>query len=243
VKAGGALVVIDDDADPFNKVREWWNTGDMHFATPRHHLFDKLGLPHDATAQHKVGQGLVIFEKRSPSALSRAAGGADMVRSSIKHAMAETAQTWKESSALVLRRGPYIVAAGLADPADTTPVALKGRFIPLFDAVQPVVNQFAISPGVRALLVDLDRYPKDHLGVVAAACCVTNQKVTDNSIAFDAIGQAETSAVVSILLPRPPHSVTIEGEMLKADAFDYTDGVLRIRFPNRAQTMRVSIAR
>ena len=37
VKAGGALIVIDDDRDPFHKVREWWNTGDdaiRHAAAP-----------------------------------------------------------------------------------------------------------------------------------------------------------------------------------------------------------------
>ena len=35
VKAGGALIVVDDDGDPYNAVREWWNTGKMKFATPR----------------------------------------------------------------------------------------------------------------------------------------------------------------------------------------------------------------
>jgi hypothetical protein len=61
VKGGGALIVIDDDRDPFHKVREWWNTGEMNYATPRHHLFDKLGLAHDATGSHKVGDGAVVL--------------------------------------------------------------------------------------------------------------------------------------------------------------------------------------
>jgi hypothetical protein len=243
VKAGGALVVVDDDRDPFHKVREWWNTGEMHYATPRHHLFDKLGLAPDATGQHTVGRGTVSFENHSPSRLSRSEGGAGRIRAAVTQAMAATGQTWKESPALVLRRGPYIVAAGLEFAGDTTPVTLKGRFIPLFDPAQPVVTAYTIGAGVRGLLVDLDRYPSDHVGVVAAACRVTNEEVTNESLRFDTIGQADTNAVVSLLLPHPPKSVTVDGKALDADAFDHKDGVLRVRFPNRAETTRVSVAR
>ena len=39
---GGALVVVDDDGDPYNAVREWWNTAPHSFATPRQHLFEAL---------------------------------------------------------------------------------------------------------------------------------------------------------------------------------------------------------
>src|SRR5207253_3110973 len=119
VKAGGALIVFDDDCDPFHKVREWWNSGGMHYATPRHHLFDKLGLAHDATGQHKVGRGVVVFESRSPSRLSRWEGGANIVRAAVQQGMAATGQAWKESPALVLRRGPYIIAAGLESATET----------------------------------------------------------------------------------------------------------------------------
>jgi hypothetical protein len=244
VKAGGALIVIDDDRDPFHRVREWWNTADMHYATPRHHLFDKLGLAHDATGRHKVGQGTVIFESRSPSRLSRSDTGADVVRDAAKQAMTATGQTWNESPALILRRGPFIIAAGLDDVArETKPLTLEGRFIPLFDAAQPVVNEFTVAPGARVLLVDLDRYPKDHVGVVAAACRVTNEKVTSGSVSFDTIGQAETNAVVSLLLPQAPRRVTLNGQALPPEAFDHQDGVLRVRFANRAEMIRVAIER
>ena len=62
-----------------------------------------------------------------------------------------------------------------------TPVTRKGRFIPLFDAAQPVVYEYPVGPDVRGLLVDLDRYPKDHVGVIAAACRVTNETVTSET--------------------------------------------------------------
>ena len=243
VKAGGALVVIDDDRDPFNKVREWWNTGAMHFATPRQHLFDKLGIAPDVTEQQKVGQGTVVFLNRSPSALSRSDGGAEQVRIAVKRAMTATGQSWTESPALVLRRGPYIVAAGLDAAADSSPMRLKGRLIPLFDSTQPVVDEYTVGAGARGLLVDLDRFPRGHVGVIAAACRVTNQKVTSESITFDTIGQAETNAVVSVLMPKAPRSVTINGKTLDAGAMDFENGVLRIRFPNSAETINVDVSR
>ena len=243
VKAGGALIVADDDLDSFNKVREWWNTGELHYDTPRYHLFDTLGLAHHATGEHKVGKGAVVFVDRAPSRLSRCHGGADRVRDAVQRGMKATAQTWKESPALVLRRGPYIVVAGIDDGASQAKtVTLKGRFIPLFDAAQPLVKEYRVTPGVRGLLVDLDRYPKDFIGVIAAACRVSNEEVTSASVSFDAIGQAETNAVVSMLVPRSPTQVTMGGNPATPDAFDYADGVLRLRFTNRAETIRISIA-
>ena len=45
VRDGGALVVVDDDSDPYNAVREWWNTAPHSYKTPRQHLFEALGIP------------------------------------------------------------------------------------------------------------------------------------------------------------------------------------------------------
>jgi hypothetical protein len=185
----------------------------------------------------------VIFESRSPSRLSRSNDGAERVVEAVKQAMNSTGQSWKESTALVLRRGPYIIAAGLDAASNNAPVTLKGRFIPLFDAAQSVVNNYTVAPGSRGLLVDLDRYPKDFTGVIAAACHVSNEAVTDESIALDTIGQDGTNAVVSVLMPRAPKRVLNDGEALAPAAFDYSNGVLRMRFPNRARTLHITIAR
>ena len=98
VRAGGALVVIDDDQDPFNQVREWWNTGEKHFATPRHDLFVDLGLPHNAVGTTKVGNGFVIYASLSPAELSHVADGAIQVRRLVREAMRSINVQWKESS-------------------------------------------------------------------------------------------------------------------------------------------------
>src|SRR4029077_12893378 len=70
VRDGGALVVVDDDSDPYNTLREWWNTAPRAYKSPRHHLFEALGLSADSTGLHKVGKGVVIREAQSPAALT-----------------------------------------------------------------------------------------------------------------------------------------------------------------------------
>ena len=70
VRNGGALVVVDNDRDPYNKVREWWNKAPLAFQTPRQPLFEVLGLPRDATGTHKVDRGVVIRADLSPAALT-----------------------------------------------------------------------------------------------------------------------------------------------------------------------------
>jgi len=136
-----------------------------------------------------------------------------------------------------------VIAAGLSNAGAAELPKLTGRFIPLFDASQPVVTEFAVGRGVRGLLVDLDRYPADYAGVVAAACRVRNEKATANSITFDADGQSDTDAVVSVVLPAAPKSVSVGGKRLDGDGAAYRDGVLRLRFPNSPTAIPVLIAR
>lgn len=240
VNDGGALVVVDDDKDPFHAVREWWNEGDTKYATPRHHLFDKLGVGRGATGATRVGKGVVVYAAKSPAAISRAKDGADQVRDFTKQAMVATNVEWKETGALVLKRGPYIVAGGLDEKVQgTEPVTLRGRFIPLFDAKLPVITEYKVTPGARGLLVDLDAMPK--VGVVAAACRYGETTITDNAIAFATDGQADTNGVVCVKVPAEPKTVTLNGTPLAAGAYDYADGLVRIRMANAPDVTRVKI--
>jgi hypothetical protein len=241
VKNGGGLVVIDDDKDPYNKVREWWNSGEKKLDTPRHDLFDALAVARDAAGVTKVGKGVVIFASKSPARLSHTQGGSDEVRELVKQAMSSTGVTWTEASALVLRRGPYIIAAGCADPAITAPpFSLHGRFIPLFDSTLPVVTDVNVAPGSRAVLVDLDATPK--VGIVAAACRTRETKIDANSIQFTIDGIGQTPGVVCLKIPSAPKSVTIDDKEVGSDAQEFKDGILRVRFANTPDARRVSIS-
>lgn len=241
VKNGGGLVVIDDDKDPYNQVREWWNSGEKKLATPRHDLFDTLGVARHAAGVTKVGKGAVVYAPKSPAALSHAREGAEQVRDLVKQAMNETGVTWNEASALVLRRGPYIIAAGCDDPAITAPpFALHGRFIPLFDSALPVITDFSVAPGSRAVLVDLDAAPK--VGIVAAACRTRETKIESNAIQFTIDGIDQTPGVVCLKTPSAPKTVTIDDKAIESGAKEFKDGLLRIRFTNTSDARRLSVS-
>jgi hypothetical protein len=244
VRAGGALVVVDDDKDSFHQVKEWWNTAPMAYATPRLHLFEQLGLPADAKFPAKVGAGWVFQDPVSPAALTYQSDGGRRVTSLVHAAADKIGLRWAVSNALVLRRGPYIVAAGLDESTpDSSPAVVRGKLVPLFDENLPVVDSFEIKEGVRQLLLDLSTLPKDKVGVVAAACRARGETVTNESIKFRADGLEGSRAVLRIAMPGAPKAVTVGGVAQGSDAYDFADGTLRIRFTNSAAGVEVVIQR
>ena len=115
---------------------------------------------------------------------------------------------------------------------------LRGRFIPLFDAAMPVVNEFTVKAGTRALLVDLDAMPP--IGVVAAACRVTNTKQSSNAIEFDTDGIDQTNGLICLKLPAAASTVTVNGQPI--DTHEYRDGLLRIRLDNTTEMRHVVVS-
>ncbi len=242
VRAGGALVVVDDDQDPYNAVKDWWNSAPNAYKTPRAHLFGVLGLGADVSGVHRVGKGIVIREKLSPADLSREENGGETVRKIVMQAAASVGLPWQETNALLLRRGPYLVGAGLDESLPGAPSAtLKGRFIDLFDAELPVQTQVTLSPGKRSLLLDLERFPAGRARVVVAACRVRDEVVEGKTLRFRATGIAQTGAVVRIVLPAPPQSVRIDNQPLAASQFDFEAGTLRLRFPNSPDGVQAEV--
>ncbi len=242
VRQRGALVVVDDDNDPFHKIREWWNTAPNAFATPRHHLFEKLGLPADATGAHKVGKGTVVRLNSSPAALTYQKTGAETVRTAVRGALGAIGERWVTAGGFVLRRGPYIVAAGIDESAaDRRPDALRGRFVNLFSGELSFTRSIDITPGLRGLFVDLDRFPRGRPRIVAAACRVRDEKVSGGSFRFHAEGIAETPGVVRIILPAAPREVLADGKPVPASDYDWEDGTLRLRFPNTPEGVAIEV--
>jgi hypothetical protein len=242
VRAGGALVVVDNDGDPYNSVKDWWNTTPLSYKTPRIHLFETLGLDPGVTGAHRVGKGFVIRESLSPAALSRDSRGGDRLRQIVAQAAAAVKLPWLEANALVLRRGPYVVAAGLDESVPGAPeTILKGRYINLFDATLPVQSIVALSPNKRTLLVDLNRFPAKRARVVAAACRVRNEEVDGKTLSFHATGIAESNATVLMTLPEAPVQVILNGQRQNPSQYEFKGGLLRIRFANSPDGVPVVI--
>jgi hypothetical protein len=239
VKAGGTLIVVDDDADPYNHVREWWNTGTYHYATPRLDLFRRLGLPDSPSGPQRVGQGVVLYDNESPAKLSHQEGGAQKIRDLCATAARAANVNWEESPALVLHRGPYVVAAVL--PSATEPVSLTGHFIPLFDPALPVVDHVLLRPNRRQLLVDLDRLRDRQPCIASATGRVTGERQADNSLSFAISGIDNTECTVQIASGSKPATVTVAGRQLNSDEWTYADGVLRLHFENAVDARAVIV--
>ena len=242
VRNGGALVIVDNDGDPYNKVREWWNKAPLAFQTPRQHLFEALGLARDATGFHKVGRGVVVRADVSPAALTYQKDGADTIRKMAEQAAKAVKLPWKESNTLILHRGPYVVASGLDESVPhAKPVVLKGRYINLFDADLPVLSSVTLSPDSRYLLFDLDAVKGSTPSVVAAACRVRNEQSDGKTLRFETDGIGDTQAVVRIASKAKPTEVMIGGKKVEQDQYQYAEGTIRLRFPNSVESLSVEV--
>lgn len=243
VRAGGSLIVIDDDKDPYNAVREWWNTAPFAYQTPRQHLFKELGIDPNAKGLSKVGTGSVLYAPISPAALSRDPKGDQAIEELGRKAAASIQLQWKETSSLVLRRGPYVVAAGLDESAmQGHPYVLRGRFIDLFDSTQSSVVNPELAPNSRKLMIDLAVAEKDGKPrIVAAACRVKDVTTTLHALSFHADGIADTHAVVTIFLPQQPVRVKLGGKAMDKGQYHYENHLLRVEFQNSTEEIPVEV--
>jgi hypothetical protein len=247
VKAGGILIFVDDDSDPYNSVESWWNdkSKGMFHDAPRAHLFAQLGLAKDVPAgTHTIGKGLLMYDKRSPAALSRQKDGATEILALVAAACERAAISYRETNYFALRRGPYLIAAGLAESRAPDIKTLTGSFVNLFDPDLPILDTAALAPGSRYLLIDLGRINRTKPVILAAACKTLDTKVTaDGSLVCHAEGPDRVEAVVRIALPHEPAEVTIDEHPLPAAARTWHAGskTVLLRFPNSAQGRRLTV--
>lgn len=224
VRKGGALIVIDDDRDPYLGVREWWNNEPLAYATPRQQLFEKLGIAKDATGQSSVGKGFVVRIADSPAALSYRSDGAALVRKTAQEAAQQIHLPWKESSAFVLRRGPYLIAAQFDESTAQQATTLNGHFIDLFDATLPIRTSVSLTPGTRKLLFDLDAVSSKDPGIVAAAGRVKDQTYRNGELRFTMDGIAGTNGVVRLKSPYSVKEVQVAEKVL--DPSSWTEEIV-----------------
>ena len=205
VKRGGTLIFFGQ-GDAFDGIGAWWNKAG--FAHPREHLLSVLGLAHTTDAGlHACGSGAVILISDSPVKLALSSSGAERVRSAARVALARHGHEWPCRDVIVLRRGPYVIGAGLSEGAHPHPYRLKGVYIDLFDAGLAVVRNPRLAPGTRRLLYDLVRGDPGGAWVVAASGRVANEYADEHSLTCTIQGATDTRLVLRMLLPRSPQRV------------------------------------
>ena len=123
--------MVDDDTDPYNQVQEWWNSNGLSYLTPREHLFEQLGLAGNREvakrAGVKVGKGSAFWLRENPATLTASAEGGVRLIQSVKQVAALSKLKWRKTNYLQLRRGPYLIAAGLDESIVAEAWALRGR--------------------------------------------------------------------------------------------------------------------
>ena len=256
VRRGGVLVVCDDDSDPYNSVREWWNSDGRHYATPREQLFEQLGLQGRddlpvvrgrAAARpyqmENVGKGGVIWLRENPAKLAAGADGDKQIVEVVKQAVTRAKLKWRETTYLLLRRGPYIVAAGLDDSVAGEPKVLRGRFVNLFDPDLRVQKSITLVPQARFFLIDLDAEKGGgNARVLASACKALPVKSGDaKAFSLEVEGVANTSARVLLHCAKAPAAVTLAGQPLKDFEYSAADHLLWVRFVNESRARELSV--
>jgi hypothetical protein len=243
VKHGGVLVVCDRDADPYLQVREWWNSDGNHFATPREHLFQLLGLDQAITPDRliPVGHGGVIWIRERPADLTTSREGAEKIVSLAKLASQKAGQKWRETNYLLLQRGPYIIGSGLDEPMSDEPHVLHGRFVNLFDAGLAVTNEVSIVPRSRWFLLDLDAAQTGKTHLLASACRSVLKEQNTREISFTVEGVGDTPAIALLESPKAPQSVTLDGQPVTQFEYASRERLLWIHFANDAAPHELSV--
>jgi hypothetical protein len=233
VRAGGALIVWDDDSDPYNRVREWWNSDGRAYATPREHLFEQLGLASQAGSLVTVGQGVVWWQRENPVQAAANAEAEARLIAAVQAAAARVKLPWRETNYLLLERGPYVIAAGLDESVAGEPKNLRGRFVSLFDPELGVCREIAVAPGTRLFLLDLDKIAPSVPTVLASACkALPVRSAVKSESRWQVEGVACTPAVVLIHSPLAPTRVTLAGAPLDQWRWDPAERLAWVHFSN-----------
>jgi len=242
VKSGGALVVCDDDGDPYNAVRDWWNTAAMNYATPREHLFEQLGLKGSVSETNRVGKGAVIWLRENPAAIAASADAESRLAGVVKQAAEHARLKWRETNYLLLRRGPYVIAAGLDESPASGSKELRGKFVNLFDPELRVQTVFTLRPGSRYMLLDLEKARGHEPGVLAAACKVVKGKANSGRLSYFVEGVGGTLAVVLLRIPAGSHpSFDLADGAIASLDHDSSEHLAWVRFSNESKPREFSV--
>ena len=215
VKAGGCLVFVDNDRDPYNQVKSWWNgPGAESCRTPRESLFALLGLAGGSGAgSYSVGKGTLFFDGSSPAALSYLPDGSVKVRELVRAACAAAKLEYRETDHMVLRRGPYLIGVGLEGAPSGTAHELQGHFIDLFAPRNPIAKSFKLAPGQVSFLYDVDRVRDAFPRVLVSACKLVEPREKRAGVfQFQTYGPDRTESLAYVGLKRAPRQVGVDAQ-------------------------------
>ena len=253
VKKGGVLVYCGKDDDPFQKVMEWWNTKDNHYAAPSEHLFQRLGIRPQASVSgpqsFAVGAGKVYVIRQDPKTFVMQEAGDTAYIRVLKTAYEKDAAagTLVFKNSLYLERGMYDIAAVMDEGVSPEPLTIKGPVIDLFDPTLPVLESKEVPAGSQTFLVDLNRVdPKTAPRVLASASRIYQEQKSGQQYTFVCKGPLKTNNSMRVLLPAAPVDYRVTDSNGKAIAvldqsWDPVSHTWYVHCENRPDGVKVSL--
>lgn len=249
VRNGGIIVYSGRDDDPFQNVREWWNSGGKDYSCPADDLFDKLGLgraPKEGI--YPAGKGTICIIRQDPKEYVLEANGDTALRARVEPLYEQaTGKKIGYKNNFYLRRGPYEIISVLDESADTAAYAVKGKLIDLFDPTLPVLSQKNVKPGEQAYLYNVDDAPNPgRPQVLAAASRVYDEKIEKRSYSFIVKSPVNTTNVMRILLPSNPKKIIVldaKGASIRdvRSSWDAPSKTSFLTFPNDPDGINVKL--
>lgn len=246
VKKGGVLLYSGRDDDPFQSVREWWNTGDNGYASPSDHLFSLMGIPEGAAAgEYKYGKGSVMIMRNDPKEYVLSENGdKDFIETVGKmYEKNAGAGNLEFKNSFILERGPYTIAAVMTESVSDSPLTVTGTLIDLFDPNLPVYPSATIEPGHQGYYLDIDRVDRKVPQVLAASSRTYDEIRSENSYSYIAKSPANTDGIARVLLPAKPSSVKVNGEDVSENsAWDEWSGTCLVSYENSPEGVKIEFS-
>jgi len=249
VKKGGVLLYYGRDNDPFQKVKEWWNTNGKNYAGPSAHLYHLMHInPLENKKMYSYGRGKIFIEKQDPKELVLSPGMDTTFIYLVQEAYEKEARAGRleKKNYFYLERGPYDIASVMDESVGSEPVHIKGPVIDMFDPLLPVLPAKIIKPGQQSLLYDLNRVKGKNIPkVLCAASRVYNEERGEHSYSFITKSPSGTHDVMRVLLPLKPLSVKVKdskGILLNnTSVWDELSKTCLLQFVNSADGISVKI--
>jgi len=181
-----------------------------------------------------------LIDPYSPSQLAHENLGGRQVLSQVFQALRRLDLSDESGNALALRRGPYMVAAGMDEAEAGIDLVLDGIWVDLYDPNLAIRVNPQIRENTRWLLYDVETCPA-YAWVVAAAGRVMDERCTDHLLTCRVEGMEQTVGVLRAKLPSPSTSACVDGNPAFVEWDELSHTVL-LRFTNHPEGVEVMIA-
>jgi hypothetical protein len=183
----------------------------------------------------------VMWIRQSPVPFALIAEAEGRLVSFIKQAARKAGLKWKETNYLALRRGPYVIGAGLDESVSAPPKVLKGRFVNLFDSELSPQHRIVLDPGKRVFLLDLDTVKSQEPQLLASACKALLTRREESLMNWTVEGVGDTPAILLISSTKPPRSIQLDQRTLDSFTYNAEERLLHVRFSNEARPRNLAI--